>query len=128
MFCTGSRKATWTDAKKACEDQDMHLAWLDSAAENQAIAQKLEDLGSDAEILFGATDQGNEGDWLWVGGEQFWKGDEKGQPFLGRYSNWTAGTPNNNNNEDCALLLLDTAAWGDRSCSATYPYVCEQPD
>jgi hypothetical protein len=128
MFCTAGRKASWTDAKKACEDQDMHLAWLDSAAENQALAQKLDDLGSDAEIMFGATDQGNEGDWLWVGGDQFWDGDEKGKPVAGRYSNWAVGTPNNSNNEDCALIITDSGMWGDRTCNATYPYVCEQPD
>jgi hypothetical protein len=128
MYCTGSRKANWTDAKKACEDQDMRLAWLDSASENQAIALKLGDLGSDAEVLFGATDQGNEGDWLWVGGEQFWKGDFKGQAVFGRYSNWTVGTPNNNNNEDCALLITNNGMWGDRTCNAIYPYLCEQPD
>lgn len=128
MFCTGARRADWSDAKQACEDEDMRLAWLDSSTENAAVVAKLDDLGSDAEILFGATDQGSEGDWLWVGGEQFWEGDEKGLPVAGRYSNWASGTPNNSSNEDCALVNAMTGTWGDRSCSSTYPYVCEQPD
>jgi hypothetical protein len=128
MFCTAARKANWTDAKKSCEDQDMRLAWLESDLENDAVAQKLADLGSDVEILFGATDQGNEGDWLWVGGEQFWEGDEDGNAVAGRYNNWGGGTPNNTSNEDCALMNAMTGAWGDRTCNALYPYVCEQPD
>ena len=128
MFCTGARKANWTDAKKACEDQDMRLAWLTSAAENSAVAQKLDSLGSDAEILFGATDQGNEGDWLWFGGSQFWKGDDKGKVVGGLYNSWSQGSPSNTNNEDCVLVNAMTGTWGDRTCNATYPYVCEQPD
>lgn len=128
MFCTSARKANWTDAKKSCEDQDMRLAWLDSYEENEAVTQKLDGLGSDVEILFGATDQGNEGDWLWLGGNQFWEGDDKGTAVAGRYNNWAAGTPNNTNNEDCALVNAMTGYWGDRSCNSTYPYVCEQPD
>jgi hypothetical protein len=130
MFCTSARKANWTDAKKACENQDMRLAWLESAEENAAVAQKLDSLGSDAEVLFGATDQGNEGDWIWFGGEQFWEGNAPyGHPVNGRYSNWPDGTPNNaNNNEDCALVIVQNGNWGDRTCDATYPYVCEQPD
>lgn len=128
MFCTSLRKANWTDAKKSCEDQDMRLAWLDSDEENEAVTQKLDGLGSDVEILFGATDQGNEGDWLWVGGDQFWEGDDDGDAVAGRYSNWAQGTPNNTSNEDCALVNAMTGYWGDRSCNSTYPYVCEQPD
>jgi hypothetical protein len=129
MFCTSARKANYWDARKACEDQDMRLAWLDSAEENAAVAQKLDSLGSDSEVLFGATDQGNEGDWIWFGGEQFWKGAADGVVVGGRYNNWVVGTPNNaNNNEDCALIIVDSGNWGDRSCYATYPYVCEQPD
>jgi hypothetical protein len=128
MFCNGARKANYDNAKKACEDQDMRLAWLTSAEENAAVAQRLGSLGSDAEVLFGATDQGNEGDWIWAGGEQFWDGDDNGDPVDGLYNNWSAGTPNNSNNEDCALVMTASGKWGDRSCAATYPYVCEQPD
>jgi hypothetical protein len=128
MFCTGAREADWSDAKQACEDEDMRLAWLNSSAENAAVVAMLANLGSDAEILFGATDQGSEGDWLWVGGEQFWEGDEKGNSVAGRYNNWASGTPNNSSNEDCALVSTVTGTWGDRTCSSTYPYVCEQRD
>lgn len=124
MLCNGARKANWANAAKACEDQDMRLAWLTSAVENTAVSQRLDTLGTDAEVLFGATDQGSEADWLWVGGAQFWKG----YPVGGLYNNWSMGQPNNMNNEDCALVNVMTGTWGDRTCNATYPYVCEQPD
>ena len=54
MFCTGAVKKNYADAKNACEDQGMHLAWLETSAENSAVAQKLEALSNDAEVLFGA--------------------------------------------------------------------------
>ena len=128
MLCNGARKAGYDNAKEACEQQDMRLAWLTSARENADVVQRLNNLGSDAEVLFGATDQGNEGDWIWAGGQQFWEGDDSGTPVGGLYNNWTDGTPNNSNNEDCALVIIATGKWGDRSCGATYPYLCEQPD
>jgi hypothetical protein len=128
MFCSGAHKLSYDNAKKACEDQDMHLAWLTTAEENGAVAQRLDSLSSDAEVLFGATDQGNEGDWIWAGGQQFWKGEDDGNPVAGLYSNWADGAPSNTNNEDCALVNSANGKWGDRSCSATYPFVCEQPD
>jgi hypothetical protein len=128
MFCSGAQKLSYDNAKKACEDQDMRLAWLTTADENGAVAQRLDSLSSDAEVLFGATDQGNEGDWIWAGGQQFWKGEDDGNAVAGLYSNWTDGAPSNTNNEDCALVNAASGKWGDRSCSATYPFVCEQPD
>jgi hypothetical protein len=128
MLCNGARKADFANATEACEEQDMRLAWLTSAEENAAVVQRLESLGSDAEVLFGATDQGNEGDWIWLGGQQFWEGDDNGEPVGGLYNNWAEGTPNNANNEDCTLVMTASGKWGDRSCSATYPYLCEQPD
>lgn len=128
MFCSGAQKVSYDNAKKACEDQDMRLAWLTTAEENEAVAQRLDSLSSDAEVLFGATDQGSEGDWIWTGGQQFWEGDDGGNPVAGLYSSWADGAPNNSSNEDCALLNTVTGKWGDRSCGATYPFVCEQPD
>jgi hypothetical protein len=128
MLCTTSRK-DWTHASDACTAQDMRLAWLDSAAENSEVSKKLDALSSETEVLFGATDAANEGVWRWFGGAQFWQGDENGESVGGLFNNWAAGTPNNDNNgEDCVVLNPMTGFWGDRVCSATYAYVCEEPD
>jgi hypothetical protein len=128
MFCNSTRRGSWETANMACAAQQMRLVWLESAAENEAIARKLDELGADLEILIGATDQGSEGSWLWFGGEQFWTGDEDGDPVSGLYNSWANGSPNNNNNEDCALINAMNGGWSDRSCTASYPYLCEQPD
>ncbi|HEX2871816.1 MAG TPA: C-type lectin domain-containing protein [Polyangiaceae bacterium] len=125
MLCTGAKD--YEHAGAACAAQNMRLAWLETAAENSAVSKKVAALSIDAEVTFGATDAAKEDEWYWDGGVQFWKGDENGQPVGGLFNAWTDGTPNDENqNEDCAVLMSATAAWGDRSCDAKYSYLCEE--
>lgn len=125
MLCTGTR--TYANAQEACAAQNMRLAWLETAAENSEVSKKVGALSMDAEVSFGATDLAKESQWFWDGGAQFWDGNESGKPVGGRYSAWTDGTPNDeNNNEDCAVLLSASATWGDRACAAKYAYLCEE--
>ena len=125
MLCTGTMD--YAHAQEACAAQNMRLAWLETSAENSAVSKKVAALSNDAEVSFGATDSSKEGKWFWDGGRQFWDGDENGQPVAGTFNAWTSGTPNDeNNDEDCAVLMSAMAAWGDRSCSAKYPYLCEE--
>lgn len=125
MLCTGTK--TFTNAQDACAAQNMRLAWLETAAENGEVSKTVAALSMDAEVSFGATDVTDEGEWFWDGGEQFWNGDENGRPVDGLYNAWTDGTPNDENGgEDCAVLLSDSATWGDRSCAAKYAYLCEE--
>jgi hypothetical protein len=125
MLCTGTR--TYANAQEACAAQNMRLAWLETAAENSEVSKKVAALSMDAEVSFGATDSAQEDEWFWDGGEQFWQGNESGKPVAGLYNAWTDGTPNDeNNNEDCAVLMSASATWGDRSCDAKYAYLCEE--
>jgi hypothetical protein len=125
MLCTGTK--AHDGAQAACAAQNMRLAWLETAAENTAIAKKVAALSKDAEVLFGAGDAAQEGAWFWDAGVQFWQGNENGKPVGGLFSAWTVGTPNDeNNDEDCAVLLSASATWGDRPCSAKYSYLCEE--
>jgi hypothetical protein len=125
MLCTGTK--AHDGAQAACATQNMRLAWLETAAENSAVAKKVAALSNDAEVSFGARDAENEGAWFWDAGEQFWSGDESGRPVAGLFNAWIEGTPNDgNNDEDCAVLLSASAGWGDRSCSAKYSYLCEE--
>ena len=125
MLCTGTKAHDGAEA--ACASQNMRLAWLETAVENTAVAKKVAALSNDAEVLFGANDAGREGKWFWDGGAQFWDGDENGKPVGGLFNAWIAGTPNDeNNDEDCAVLLSASAGWGDRSCSVNYSYLCEE--
>jgi Lectin C-type domain len=125
MLCINAKD--YSHARDACAAQNMHLAWLDTSAENGEISKKVAALSNDAEVSFGANDIDNEGHWFWDGGPQFWNGDENGQPVAGLFNAWTDGTPNDeNNDEDCAVLMSATASWGDRSCTAKYAYLCEE--
>jgi Lectin C-type domain len=122
MLCTGTRD--YEQAGAACAAQNMRLAWLETAAENGAVSKKVAALSNDAEVTFGATDAAKEDEWYWDGGVQFW---ESGQPVDGLFNAWTDGTPNDENqNEDCAVLMSATARWGDRSCDAKHSYLCEE--
>jgi hypothetical protein len=125
MLCTGSKD--YIRAQEACAGQNMRLAWLETSAENSAVSKKVAAVAKDAEVIFGASDSGKEGKWLWDGGAQFWDGDEGGKPVGGLFNAWTDGTPNDENkDEDCGVLMSATAVWGDRSCSAKYAYLCEE--
>jgi hypothetical protein len=125
MLCVATKD--YTHAGEACAAQNMRLAWLETSAENSAVSKKVAALSKDAEVSFGANDMDSEGHWFWDGGPQFWNGDENGQPVGGSFNAWADGTPNDeNNDEDCAVLMSATSTWGDRSCSAKYAYLCEE--
>ena len=125
MLCNGIKD--YEHAGAACAAQNMRLAWLETAAENTAVSKKVAALSNDAEVTFGATDAAKEDEWFWDGGVQFWKGNENGQPVGNLFNAWADGTPNDENqNEDCAVLMSATAVWGDRSCSVKYAYLCEE--
>jgi hypothetical protein len=126
MLCSGNNKRDFEDAGRACEAQDMRLAWIESAAENSGISEKIKALGGVTEVLFGATDEAREGDWYWDGGNMFWQGNADGDSVGGAFEAWADDTPNNTNNEDCVVLYPDSATWGDRNCDANYAYLCEE--
>lgn len=125
MYCV-SRK-DFQHARDACNDQSMHLVWVDSISENQLVSEHLDALGDDTEVLIGASDQQKEGDWVWYGGGAlFWKGNQNGNAVNGAFVAWAPGVPDSfGGNEDCAVLNPTTQRWSDRSCSATFSYVCE---
>lgn len=126
MLCSGSNKRDFEDAGQACQGQDMRLAWIESEPENRGVADKIDALGGATEVLFGGSDRAKEGDWHWVGGNPFWKGDADGNSVDDAFEAWADSTPNNANDEDCIVLYPDSATWGDRNCDASYAYLCEE--
>jgi hypothetical protein len=129
MLCT-SKTRNYAQAKQACAGQDMRLAWLETADENNAVALKVEGLTNETDVVIGATDQVTEGYWFWDGGAQFWKGNQNGAPVNGSFTAWVQGNApdNNSQGEDCGVLAPKTRTWNDRSCFANYPYLCEEKD
>lgn len=128
MLCPTTPK-TYAEAQRACGEQDMRLAWLETEEENTAVAAKVYALTTN-EVTIGANDIDVEGEWIWDGadGFQFWQGNENGQPVGGAFSNWTQGTPNDDNNEDCGVMNPLNGVWGDRACTIQYAYLCEEPE
>lgn len=123
MFC--SERKTWAQAKAACAAQDMLLAAIESVAENSELGGKLAALTKDTEVTFGANDQTVEGDWVWDGGTQFWKGSQTGV-LTGGFVAWANASPDNyGNNEDCGVMNPSAATWADRSCAGSHVYICE---
>lgn len=123
MFCSDRR--TWAQVRDACVAEDMLPAAIESAAENSELGRKLAALTDDTEVTFGANDQAVEGDWIWDGGAQFWKGGQTGVR-TGVFAAWASASPDNyGDNEDCGVMNPGAATWADRSCAGSHVYVCE---
>lgn len=74
---------TWTEAEDFCKNLGGHLVTITSAEENDFISEFI--VGSDKNNCYwiGASDVDEEGDWVWVTGEEF------------TYTNWKKDEPNN---------------------------------
>ncbi|HXK20050.1 MAG TPA: C-type lectin domain-containing protein, partial [Polyangiaceae bacterium] len=123
MFCSSHKN--WAQASDACAAQDMRLVALESAAENGEVAKKLDALTHDTDVTIGANDQFKEGHWIWDGGEQFWAGNQFGNPVNDAFADWVNGSPDNYLDEDCGVIHPTTGGWADRACAGTYAYLCE---
>ena len=73
----------WTEAKATCEQRNGHLATITSADEQQFIRSLLEKDAAKYNFWLGATDDGHEGTWTWITGEQW------------SYTNWRKNQPDN---------------------------------
>ena len=148
MFC--SNEVTRAQALTRCAAQGLRLAWLETAAESDAVRAQIVATGvtapaGNASLLtqIGGSDSVTEGAWFWVGndvaadGFQFWQGGPAttdGQAVAGAYAGWAAGEPSASQvNEDCGALLVfgsnmrAAGEWDDRGCNEQLPFVCETP-
>ncbi|XP_075390127.1 mannose-binding protein C [Tenrec ecaudatus] len=107
LFLTNGEKMTFQSVKTLCAKYQGSVATPLNAAENAAI-QKL----TKEESYLGITDEAKEGHFV----------DLKGRPLS--YRNWNDGEPNDQDGEDCTILLKD-GKWNDISCTSNFMAVCE---
>ena len=82
---------TWHEAKVDAEARGGHLAVITSESENIEIAQ----ITGSKSLWIGATDEGSEGEWKWVTGEEW------------SYNNWdvSSGEPSNSGGAEHSLVF-----------------------
>lgn len=95
-----------------------YLATITSEEENAFLAQKISGVG-----WIGASDEAQEGEWLWVtgpeAGQKFWTGGKNGSKVGDMFSNWNRGEPNNyGSGEPYGHMIYDTSigargSWND---------------
>jgi hypothetical protein len=108
-------KLPWHQAKARCEEMGGYLAVISDAQEEAFIRKLIAKAGLPLQpkdgVWLGATDQGQEGRWVWVDGTPM------------KYSNWFPNQPNNKQNAEHYLMLwLQSGQWSDQ------PAVSQQHD
>ncbi len=90
---------SWDEARIWCEARGGHLAVVTSAEESEQIKTLLAEHGASAAWL-GANKLNAANGFQWVTGEPF------------SYAEWGPGEPNNTNNAEHYLMVMDTAPQG----------------
>jgi len=100
---------TWYEAKDYCENIGGHLVTITSQEENKFVVSLLKNRGA----IIGFSDEESEGNWKWVTNEEV------------VYINWRSGEPNNQGNEDYALID-STGGWNDGHLEReNWNFICE---
>ncbi|XP_043935618.1 CD209 antigen-like protein E [Protopterus annectens] len=106
----------WFAAQTYCKHLSADLVVIKSKEEQEFI--KLEQTIHGGIYWIGMTDNETEGTWRWVDGTPC--NSSSGNPVY-----WDSNQPNNNGDEDCAIMYPD-GTWHDYSCSDTFRVICEK--
>jgi hypothetical protein len=115
FYSWGSSNVTpkvWPSAQEYCERQGGYLVSIQDAAENEFIHELLGDLPP---TWLGATDEEEEGTWVWASGEPW------------QYTNWEQGEPSGEEGEHYLTIDYGNGRWSDRESSFAEPleFICE---
>ncbi len=103
--------ATWPAAQQHCQANGGHLAVINSAQENAFLANIL----TLQSAWIGCSDAASEGNFSWVNGDAL------------NYTNWYPGQPNNYNNSQDYVEMLNNGQWNDQYNHFALEYIMELP-
>ena len=117
--------------------RELELAWIESTEENEFLRVWIaESAPGDGFVWMGASDQADEGRWVWGrndDAEQFYEVTDTGSgPYMGRFADFGSGQPGSSRglDEDCGAFDARVEwHWSDRECDevdATLGFVCEE--
>ncbi len=106
-------KMTWNQAKETCEKMGGHLATFTSQEEWMFIYKYICD--NEKQYWLGGNDADNEGEWMWITGENW------------NYSDWCSNEPNNDygGTEDYLGTYTSTYQWNDYRDIEQLGFICE---
>ncbi|XP_016987980.1 CD209 antigen-like protein B [Drosophila rhopaloa] len=109
-FYIDSDSKNWVDAESSCREMGAHLASIKDQEEMDAIKVKL----TNDRYWLGISDRVTNGKYLSVA-------SGKEAPFL----KWGPGEPNNVENNEHCVELLDGSVMNDNKCSDKYHFICQ---
>ncbi|CAL8264668.1 C-type lectin domain family 10 member A [Gadus morhua] len=107
---------TWEDSRLYCVQQGANLIMVTDSAE-MSFLNSIVELGG--EVWIGLTDNGKEGQWMWVDGTRM------------TTSFWAKGQPNQHLaiDQDCVEFWSSSSthgSWNDEACSIKAKWVCKK--
>jgi len=119
----------WQSAATACAAAGYEIGSIRSSSENDFLQDLHLSVGISAQtncsddcrrFWLGYNDIALEGDFVWEDG------------YTGTFTNWYGPEPNNQGNQDCALLDAQpdgrNGQWDDSTCAASFPFLCQFRD
>ncbi|KAK7494794.1 hypothetical protein BaRGS_00013921, partial [Batillaria attramentaria] len=106
---------TWFEAQVACQALHGHMVVINSAGENNFVANLAKSHGS-IYVWIDLQDIAIEGEYVWSTTQQ-----------RAEYTNWRSGQPDHSG-EDCVVLggTSNTGTWADDECDQhKYPFICQ---
>ncbi|KAM3599721.1 uncharacterized protein V6R79_010309 [Siganus canaliculatus] len=105
---------TWAEARDDCVNQGGNLVSVGDPYEQAFIQGVLQQSPTGISLWMGAHDSYTEGGWEW----------SDGSPF--RFIHWAAGSPGDQDGEDCLSILINGGYWDDDVCEQKRGYICKR--
>jgi len=109
----------WDVAEDGCKNIGAHLASIESQCEQNTVVG----LADGAAVWTGGNDKTDEGTFVWLNGNEFYK---SGAAVSGAFTKLSTGFNSASTTTQHCVQLGATGEWDDVVCSKTLNYVCEK--